>query len=545
MNDKPLMNQVFIIAGLSLLFGIANNFRPDAAIEWVRDWPSYQSIVAKKEEKKQADAQPEVVEEEVLDEQTLAAQTADMVTSNTGITDIDLEQARHIFKYASDFTFWIDARSPELFEEGHIQGAHLLHLYEKNVYMPEVDALIQEIQPLSLVVYCKGKDCTDSHHLAQDLEAMGYGNIFVYKDGFDDWFKAGLPIEGSLVESQPQSEEEDAGLSSESDRISEITELVTSNFGITDIGVDQASLIHQYASDFTFWIDARSPELFEKGHIKGAHLLHLYEKNIYLPDVQAKIEELAPVSLVIYCKGKDCTDSHHLAQDMQDLGYQNIFVYKDGFDDWHAANLPIEGELAAETAVAETATGDMETPAARPALEEEKPPGMYLEHVLRDMLPTLFGLFLLLTWKRTASVKMWIRTSAIFAGLFFVYAALPKIAMPMLFAKNIWNYDLVPGQVINISALWMPMLELVAAVCIITGLYRRGASFIISGLLVLFIVVVSFNVLRGHDFDCGCTASEPFWPNLYLAGWNDKFTLITRGLGLLIMSVVAFRSTGK
>ena len=135
--------------------------------------------------------------------------------------------------------------------------------------------------------------------------------------------------------------------------------------------------------------------------------------------------------------------------------------------------------------------------------------------------------------------------ASIFVGLFFIWAASSKIGNPMLFAKNIWNYDIAPSQLINFSALFLPALELVCGIGLITGFMRKGSGFYVSVLLVIFIVAVSFNVLRGHEFNCGCTSSTPMFTEAYLSGWNDKFTLILRDIGLLVMSIMALRFKTK
>lgn len=314
--------------------------------------------------------------------------------------------------------------------------------------------------------------------------------------------------------------------------IRQATDFVIENVGITDIDLDRAAQIHQYANEITFWIDARSPELFEEGHIQGAQLLHLYEKQEYLPLVEAEIQASQPVALVVYCKGKDCTDSHHLAQDLNAVGYDNIFVYRGGFDDWYQAGYPIEGRLAPQSGPSEAVTP--RTPL------ETKPPGMYLEHIMRDLAPFLLGLLLLVFWKRTSISRTWIWIASITVGLFFIYAAVSKIDNPFLFAKNIWNYAIAPAPLINLSALLMPMLELTAGICLVSGLFRRGGGLIVSGLLLIFILAVGYNVLRGHQFNCGCTATTTMFTDIYLAGWNDKITLLLRDFGLLVMSWMAF-----
>ncbi len=536
---QSLWFQLMALMVISLALAALNNLRPNAAIEWVRDWPPYAQVA-----NKETAAPPAETQVESADPQEAAAQTADFVTANAGIADIGLDQAYNIFQHARDFTFWIDARTPDLFEQGRIEGARLLNFYEQSQFLPEIEAAIAELQPVALVVYCKGKDCTDSHFLAEDLQARGYGNIFVYKDGFDDWYRAGYPIEGALAgQSSPEAAAEAGQRGDDPALAAETADLVTANAGIADIDRDQAYKIFQYARDFTLWIDARSPELYQKGHIEGARLLHFYEQNQFLPEIETAIAELQPVALVIYCKGKDCTDSHFLAEDLQARGYDNIFVYKDGFDDWYRAGYPIAGELAALADGPDT-TAASAVPTPR-ALPDEKPKGMYLEHVLRDMVPFVLGLLLAIFWKRASRSRMWVLIACLSVGIFFIYAAIPKLDSPLLFAKSVWNYDIAPASLINFSALLLPAVELVAALFVITGFFRRGGSFMISALLVIFIAAVGFNLLRGHEFDCGCTSAAPLFPDLYLEGWNDKYTLLLRDLGLLAMSAMAFFSVKK
>jgi len=429
---------------------------------------------------------------------------------------------------------WIDARDPELYREGHIKGAHLLNLYDKSAYLAEVTAAIDAQRPDALVVYCKGLDCTDSHHLAQDLQDMGYENIFDYRGGFDAWYQAGYEIEGELAAINPPPE--DAITTDQA----ETQAWVAANLGITDIDLAGAYRIFRYAADLTLWIDAREPALFEEGHIKGAQLLYLYDESTYLPLIEAKIEELNPVALVVYCKGKDCTDSHHLAQDLQDRGHANIFVYRDGFDDWYAAGYAIEGALASAAKPAgAAAAADAGTAAPALTLPEKRPPGMYLEHILRDLLPFVFGFLLLVFWKKTAHSRTWVLSASVVVGLFFIWAAFPKIENPFEFAKNIWNYDIAPAVLVNITALIMPMLELICGIGLVTGAYRRGSSLLVGVLLLIFIAAVGFNVVRGHEFNCGCTSQQTVFSQVYLEGWNDKITLLLRDLGLLVMSAMA------
>lgn len=93
-------------------------------------------------------------------------------------------------------------------------------------------------------------------------------------------------------------------------------------------------------------------------------------------------------------------------------------------------------------------------------------------------------------------------------GFIFIYASLHKITDPAEFAKSVYGYDLFPHGAINLIAIILPFIELVAGLAIITGFYRRAAVLIIVGMLVTFMVVITINLVRGHQFDCGCFSSS-------------------------------------
>ena len=89
-------------------------------------------------------------------------------------------------------------------------------------------------------------------------------------------------------------------------------------------------------------------------------------------------------------------------------------------------------------------------------------------------------------------------------GLTFIYASYSKILAPADFAKIVYGYELFPYAVINLIAIIVPYIELVAGLALILGIYPRSAALIINAMLVAFIIVLSINLIRGHEFDCGC-----------------------------------------
>ena len=89
-------------------------------------------------------------------------------------------------------------------------------------------------------------------------------------------------------------------------------------------------------------------------------------------------------------------------------------------------------------------------------------------------------------------------------GATFVFASFPKILSPENFAKAIYSYSLFPEFAINLIAIVLPFIELFSGLALIVGIYYHAAAIIISGMLSAFIIALSINLIRGHQFDCGC-----------------------------------------
>ena len=99
----------------------------------------------------------------------------------------------------------------------------------------------------------------------------------------------------------------------------------------------------------------------------------------------------------------------------------------------------------------------------------------------------------------------WIELAARWVlGLTFIYASFHKIISPADFAKIVYGYGLFPEMFINLIAIVIPFVELIAGFALIIGLYPRSAAIIVNALLLAFITVLAINIFRGHEFNCGC-----------------------------------------
>ena len=119
-------------------------------------------------------------------------------------------------------------------------------------------------------------------------------------------------------------------------------------------------------------------------------------------------------------------------------------------------------------------------------------------------------------------------------GVIFVVAAWPKIVDPPSFAHMVHNYRIVPGVLVNLMALTMPWIELLAGLALILGIWKGTARTIIAALLVVFIVAISVNLLRHNAIDCGCFDVSAAGKTREERLADMKF-VIFRDLGMLLM----------
>jgi putative oxidoreductase len=109
----------------------------------------------------------------------------------------------------------------------------------------------------------------------------------------------------------------------------------------------------------------------------------------------------------------------------------------------------------------------------------------------------------------------------------FIYAAAFKISDPESFAKSIANYRLLPLFIINIFAILLPWIEIVAAIFLLFGISVRENSLIITSLLFVFTVAVGISVARGLNIECGCFGTA--------SGSKVGIQKILENTGLLIL----------
>lgn len=111
----------------------------------------------------------------------------------------------------------------------------------------------------------------------------------------------------------------------------------------------------------------------------------------------------------------------------------------------------------------------------------------------------------------------------------FLLASVPKIVAPDEFAVAVFHYQLLPDAAINLVAIFLPWVELVAAIAILIPRTTAAAAAIIFGLLAVFTAAISIDLVRGIDISCGCFTLDA---NAGPIGWWE----VVRDIGFLAVA---------
>jgi len=130
----------------------------------------------------------------------------------------------------------------------------------------------------------------------------------------------------------------------------------------------------------------------------------------------------------------------------------------------------------------------------------------------------------LLTSQKLSLILRWL------LGILFIYASINKIEYPLAFREAIDNYKLFPDLVTNLIAIWLPWLELITGLFLITGLWTKGNALILSILSLLFGTITGIAIFRGLDISCGCFS---LMDNQKSVQWIH----IVQNFGVLFMSL--------
>ena len=161
---KKIVKEITILLAVAIGIALTVNFFSPVGIALVGRWDTSEGVIT-------ANAKNDVVMDELEID--------------------DAKTARQI--YDSGAALFVDARSRENYEDGHIPGAVSLPVGQ---FDEQIDSFLSKHAPEQpIVTYCSGRSCEDSHNLAQILLESGFVNVRVFIDGLPGWEAEGYPVE--------------------------------------------------------------------------------------------------------------------------------------------------------------------------------------------------------------------------------------------------------------------------------------------------------------------------------------------------------------
>jgi rhodanese-related sulfurtransferase len=163
-NPMKTIKELSILVGISIFAAFAVNYFSPAGIALVGQWDTAKGVITANKKNK-----------------------IDLIDFEIG----DIALAKELWD-STNYVF-IDARSRDDYDEGHIKGAVSLPVGQ---FDEKIETFIEQYPPeAAIITYCSGRTCEDSHNLAKLLVAFGYTEINVFIDGYPGWKAEGYPIE--------------------------------------------------------------------------------------------------------------------------------------------------------------------------------------------------------------------------------------------------------------------------------------------------------------------------------------------------------------
>lgn len=126
----------------------------------------------------------------------------------------------------------------------------------------------------------------------------------------------------------------------------------------------------------------------------------------------------------------------------------------------------------------------------------------------------------------------------ILLGFLFLFAALDKIIDPAKFAEVVYNYRLAPVELLNIIAICVPWIEAIIGITLLIGVWVEVSAFILSGMTILFIIMIVSAILRGLNIECGCFSLDE-------AGSLVSWKRVIEDVAILIGGIYLFLNAMK
>ena len=114
----------------------------------------------------------------------------------------------------------------------------------------------------------------------------------------------------------------------------------------------------------------------------------------------------------------------------------------------------------------------------------------------------------------------------IILGIVFLISSYSKLKNPIGFAQAIENYKIFGALLSRWGAIFIPALEFILAILLITGRWMKETFIITAALFTIFDVMIIQAHLRGLDISCGCFGSSHSPIDIWKFVENGMFTTL-------------------
>ncbi len=120
----------------------------------------------------------------------------------------------------------------------------------------------------------------------------------------------------------------------------------------------------------------------------------------------------------------------------------------------------------------------------------------------------------------------------ILLAMVFIITGISKIVIPIDFAKNISNYDMLPNFLVNIVAIVLPWIELISGLMLLLGIRIKANTILMIIMLLIFNIAICTAMVRGLDIDCGCYAD--------ITQQSVGFKKLLENFGLILIALLLY-----
>jgi putative oxidoreductase len=114
----------------------------------------------------------------------------------------------------------------------------------------------------------------------------------------------------------------------------------------------------------------------------------------------------------------------------------------------------------------------------------------------------------------------------IILGIVFLISSYSKLKDPIGFVQAIENYKIFGALLSRWGAIFIPALEFILAILLITGRWMKETFIITAALFTIFDVMIIQAHLRGLDISCGCFGSSHSPIDIWKFVENGMFTAL-------------------